>query len=372
MLDLRRVPPDPSRFRQATRSLAPPRKPRSDPLSDPDFRLWHRLEQVPLLAILATFAAALDLAMTRVFLRLAEHSVSDETLRYAAVFAPLPRNLFAVAGMVALLHGISPLMTAKGPGGAARSVGLAGFAGFFLLMVLLATVFPQAHVERVSVSVSLFASLLASQMLVWVLSTNAILRPAPRGIRTALGVLVLVSMLGIFLLVLELVPALLRAGALVSFAGAALVVEETLFLAVAVLVGVTLVRGIVRDRAWLSLLPGLIACVAVAVFFVVGMNQAGEFKKVLYGAFGWRALLDQTPALYAVPVGVFASVAAIGVVRTDGAEKQAGAGVALLACAGLAASSPARLLMWVLGAALISRAAIVFGERIVEGRTSSL
>ena len=136
MLDLRGVPPDPSRFHGATRSLGPPRKPRSDPLSDPDFRLWHRLEQVPLLAMLATLAAVLDLAGARVFLRLAEHSVSDETLRYAAVFAPLARNLFAVAGMVALLHGLSPLMTAKGPGGAARSVGLAGVAGFFLLMVL--------------------------------------------------------------------------------------------------------------------------------------------------------------------------------------------------------------------------------------------
>lgn len=326
---------------------------------------------MPLLALLATAAALLDLGMTRVFLRLAEHAVAEDTLRTLAAVGPLPRNLFAIAGTIALMHGIAPLMGAESPTGTARSVGVAGFAGFFLLMVGLATVFPVAHAERVSVPVSLFASMLAAQMLVWVLLTSAVLRPGPRGIRTALGLLVLASMIGLTLMVAELLPGVLRSAGMITYVSLATIAHEVLFLAVLLLVGVTLLRGVARERAWLALLPALLAGAATVAFFVVGMHQPTEFKKVLYGAFGWRALLDREPMLYVIPAVAGAAVGALGLFRHDGAEKQAGAAVVLLSAGGLVASSPARLLMWVLGAALLSRAAIVFGERIVAGRTAA-
>ena len=90
---------------------------------------------------------------------------------------------------------------------------------------------------------------------------------------------------------------------------------------------------------------------------------------MLYGAFGWRSALESAPALYALPMMAYGAVACIALRNPDGAYRQAGAGLALLLAGGLVPSTPARLLMWVLGVALVARSSIVFGERVVAARS---
>lgn len=323
----------------------------------------------PLLGVLAAVAAIIDLFMNHGAVRTLTGTLGHARLLDIARWGQLPKNLAAVAGFVALATALAHFLSAPRRGRVARGLGLAGFGGIFLPIVAVATILPPEFLARRWSYLIVFA-VGAGYVLTILSSTTAARRPGPGGLRIA--------------------TMLLGGGCFLSFAAMALAnIEIFVHTAFGHTVKVTFERA--GELAWLlvpfsaatAIVPrpksGRRAIVAlalggiVAVLIIAGGVWAKnlvheDFGIVVYGMVGGELFVDALPSIYVLQLAVATGVAVTALVTREEAHVQAGAALLLLASAGFAPRAPLRLLVMVLGACMLARASIVFGERLLVAR----
>lgn len=304
---------------------------------------------LPLLGELAVLAALVDLLLNRFWLR-AARGVSHATLVRVSEWGALPRNLAAVAGLVALLATLLAFLRSRAYLPIVLRVGVAGLAGIFLPTVVLATVLPAAQVTGQTV---IFATATANLLVVF-LSIAAIRWQLPVALRLALLTLATTGLLGLFVLLADLLALMqvgstsLTIGRLGRHAG------ELCWLATAPLVGLSLPR-----RRGL-IVGGVLGAIGVTLMVLALKRNLGpDFAPIFYGGLRLELLLGNGVSfLYAPLLGLTAGVAIAALLSPVVGDRQLGAALLLLAAGAYAPRAPGLLLMMVLGAALFWRGAV--------------
>jgi len=326
---------------------------------------WLRLEATPLLGIVAAICAMIDLGLNRVAVRTLGGTLTHDELIQLSRWGELPRNLAAVCGLVALTIALIAFLRTPVHAPVRRRLSIAGFAGIFLPTTALATLLPA---ERTSLQIVLFATG-AANVLTVLLGLTAARRAAPPGIRIGVGLMALSALLSFTALVVSLVEPIAHTEAGVSTARWLRHGGEALYLLVPLAVAVSVFPPGRTQRERLSLAVGVIAAVTAATLMWWGHSELrGEFTVIVYGATRLEMLLESIPQAYTLPIALGLGVGVGALTSADPTRRQAGAGVLLVVAAGYAAKSPSRLLMMVLGAALLARATVVLAGRLEQTR----
>ncbi len=324
----------------------------------------------PPLAALAAFAAVIDLLGGRVGLRAFSGSgVSHEILLRLSPVVTVARNLVAVAGLFALAFALVDLLRAARFSGIARRLFIAVFAGLFLPSVVVATLFTRQATSKELVTLGIGAA----NVLAVLVGLTAIRVPSRSGMRVGLGLAVGACVTSFASLVFHLVPqAIGSAPLLASVAKGLAMAGELLFLGAPFAFALSTLPLTRTRRTFLALMAGAFTTI-VALFFLEVAHAAlrrGGYADVLYGALRFELLVDIVPALYS---SLIASALAVGVaaaLHTDSPSSQAGLGVLLFFCGGFGPEMPVLLLMRVLGATLLARAALGVHEDAPLGKWS--
>lgn len=322
----------------------------------------------PILGVLAAAAAAIDLLLNHGVVRTMTGHMGHDMLLTIARWGQLPKNLAAVAGFVALAAALAHFLTAPRQGRVARGLGLAGFGGIFLPIVAVATILPPEFLARRWAYLIVFA-VGAGYVLTILTTATAARRPGPGGLRVA--------------------TVLLGGGCFLSFAAMAFSnIEVFVHTALGHTVKTTFERA--GELAWLlvpfaaasSIVPRPrgkreIVALVVGAAAMVSVWVAGALAKtilradfgiVVYGVSGGELFVDALPSLYVFQLGAAIGIAASAMATRESTHVQAGAALVLLTAAGFAPRAPLRLLVLVLGACMLARASITFGERLISAR----
>ena len=309
-------------------------------------------DPTPFLGALAAICAFGDLTVNRVLVRVlaGEHRVLIAVSRSG----DLLRNLAAVAGLIALSIALFRFVLDAGAIRLWRRLTVSALAGVFVPITALA-LFIRAEGTFQPIGPIAAASGL---VLTVQLSMAGARLPAPAGIRLG-TLLVAFSAFSGFVTLLALIATpkigatavgnlLLR---ILSGAG------ETAFLVAPIAVGATLWSspGVVRrDRI-------IAAGVLLGAFALITTGQLAldrTFAVLLVGAQDVGAFLESSPGLYVLAYPIALGAIAFGLVHKHPANRQAALAVLLVVSAGFSPRTPSRALMLVLGAALLTRAAI--------------
>jgi hypothetical protein len=327
--------------------------PREDPAEEP-----VAIERPPPLAIMAGLAALVDLFWNRVAVRLVPDDETGIAWMRAGVF---PRNLAAVAAMVALTWSLFGFLRMAGYAGLTRRLALSAVSGLLLPAFLLAMVVQK---ERVSILVVLIALGMANALAVLVGVGGAAYRAGALrwavSFATASGALVLV------VLVVASVRSLIEAGLGAPAGFIARHGGELAWHAVPLAAGWFVLRPAPKgaplsmDRApdRRAVVAGAIALVLVTALGFYGQHELHHhrFGTLIYGALRLTLLPDSVGALYSLSVGVAAAVAIIGLASGSALRMQVGAAIALWLAAGYAPRAPGQLLDFALAVVLLARA----------------
>lgn len=319
------------------------------------------LARAPLLAYLAAAAAIVDLVVNRWWIRSLDQESSRDLQFDLQLWGSLPRNLAAIAGVVALAAALITFVRLPGYAPIRRRLSLAAFAGIFLPTVTLATMLPR---EYTSVQLVVFG-IGAGNVLAILAALTSLRRPGPVGLRVALAIASvssLTAMLALLFGLMEGYSEIVALGVLLLRRAC-----EALWLAIPFVVAVSILPRIeeMRARERLALGGGAVAAMfAAAALTSAAIALREDFAIVLYGAFRVEWALDVWPLVYLVPIGVYAGVAATALLARSPATRQVGAALLLLLCAGQAPRAPGRLLAMVLGVTILARAAIAMRDRV--------
>lgn len=327
----------------------------------PSDRTLEELERAPPLALLAALMALADLALNRVA-PLVLNMLSDDRavgvhlLRYGA----LPRNVAAVAGLVALGATLVGFLRMAGWAGLFRRLQVAGLAGLLFPAFLLGLLLPKERLPPpvVLVAVGVGHAMVALFGVVVLPYRSAIARRASLGAS-------LTSALVLTLLVtasLESVqrflstPDSLAAKAIWGLMAGSRLAGELVWCAVPWIALLPWLRSLWAERR-VRVAMVIAAIVAVALAGLAQANLHPHYSIVAYSAFRLTFLPERWAGLY----GLFALLATgLGVsgLFSERAEVRQHAGAVLLwiAC-GFAPRSLAQVLYFVLGAAMLSRVA---------------
>ncbi len=323
--------------------------------------------RMPALALLAVGAALFELALGRAIWHGLNEVLPAPALIELHQLARFPRNLSAVAGVVALVVALFAFLRLPGFASIGRRLAVAAFAGVFVPSIVVAALLPIAMVQPKLV----VFGLAAGNVLVTLLGLTAARYRAERPLRIAVALASVASF--VTLLVVGLGQLAQAQGGFWGALGAVLADEsgssQRMLLAIRHLgelawIGV-LVAGCVA-AAWDRGAPGLrarvgwtvgLTVVAVAALLLLQDVAGHRFRYMLFGSFRLGLLVDDVPAAYAVPLAIGLAGACVGIARRDPAQQQLGAGMLAWLCAGFAPHTPIQLLYLVLGAALLSRAA---------------
>jgi hypothetical protein len=317
------------------------------------------LEKTPLLGHLAVAAALIDATINRVLLRALGPTLDREAGIAIGDAGGLPKNLTAVAGLVALAVALIAFVRIRSHAPLRRRVLLAGFSGVFLPTVFLATFLPE---ERTTQQVVLLGTGAANVLAVLV-GLGAIRWPSPPALRLALSVVCS----GLFASFGAIVVAIVspEAGWEPGYDVARILrhLGEIAYLsAPAPLLAFLFVRPEPDRRRVLMMVVGSVAALAVFGAMLYGRTSLrGDFGVVLYGAQRLVLFIDSFPLAYALPIAVATGVGAAALASSTASDRQVGAGVLLLLAAGYAPKTPLTLLVMVLGVVLLSRAATALG-----------
>ena len=330
---------------------------------DDDELAWRRLETTPLLGMLAAVAALADLAINRVALRTLGGTLTHDELLVLSQWGHLPRNLAAIAGLVALTLALLAVLRTPMHAPVRRRLSIAGFAGIFLPTTALATLLPA---ERTSDQIVLFA-VGAANVLAVLLGLTAARRPAPWGIRAGTALISVSAFFAFVALLVSVVEPLAHTAFGLAANAVLRRIGEVCFLIAPIAIGASLsTRRPRTTRDKVALAVGIVTFLVAACVGWWGLDElASDFGIVLYGAARVELFLESAPFLYVVVLAAALGIGARAVVASDPALRQAGTGLLLLVAGGYAARSPGRLLMTVLAIALIARSCIVLGERLV-------
>ncbi len=318
------------------------------------------IEGPPPLARLSALMALVDLFWNRILVRVMGSADPDLgiALQRAGVF---PRNLAAVAGIVALTAGIYGFLRMAGYAGLVRRLFVSMVAGLLMPAFLLATVVPT---ERVSVLIVVVA-LAASNVLVVLLGTVALRYPA--GMRrgavlsaTASAALVLTA------LVVASVRSIAESSAASPISTVARHAGELAWHILPVFGLVALFRaqngapeseGKPPGRAMLALAGVIMVGVLAASLYGETHLHAHRFETLVYGALRLTLVPGTLSWLNGWTVGVGLAGSVVGLTSRSPGRVQLGAAIALWLAAGYAPRAPGQLLDFTLAALLLARAA---------------
>jgi hypothetical protein len=317
------------------------------------------LEGPPPLARMAAVMALADLIWNRVVVR-AMGSVDEETgvaFMRAGVF---PRNLAAVAGIVALSVGLFGFLRMAGYAGLLRRLCISSVAGLLMPAFVLALVVPK---ERVSILVVVVA-LAAANLLVALLGSVAV-QYAAGARRVAAGIAMLSGGLVLTVLIVASVRTIAESSAATPIGLFAHHAGEISWHLVPMAVLAALFRPPAEARSERPpLRPPHAAVVVGLVLGTVALALYGEsrlhvhaFETLVYGALRLTLVPEPLAWLNGITVGVGLGAAIIGMVSRSPARVQLGAAVALWLAAGYAPRAPGQLLDFALAGLLLARAA---------------
>ena len=319
------------------------------------------IEALPPLARMAAIAALVDLIWNRVVVRIAwsrDQELAVGLLRWGV----FPRNLAAVAGIIALAAALFTFMRMAGYSGLGRRLGVASVSGIVVPAFVIAIVKPKEEVLLLVV----VAALVGSNLLAVLVGTVA-LGYAAGARRWASAI---VTMSGAFVLTV-LVVASIRTIAESALATPLGILAhhggEVAWHLVPVLVLVAMARaqkGAPPSEGPPPRLPVWGTSVAIVVFGVTAAALYGEtvlhshgFATLVYAAF--RVTLIPAPLawLNGLTLGIGLAAAGYGLASRHPGRAQLGAAVALWLAAGCAPRAPGQLLDFALAAVLLARAA---------------
>lgn len=325
------------------------------------------LRHAPPLALIAACAALFELLLAR----LGWHGLTDlagpETVRQLGRWARFPRNLAAVAGVIALVASLLHFLRFPSFAPIGRRLAVAAFAGIFVPCILVATFLPHASLRPRLV----VFGLAAANVLVTLLGLSSLRYRAEIGLRVA----VIASALSAFLaLVVIGISQLLHVeGGVWAWLAAMLTrnpgatqsahlairhVAELAWMVVLLAGAWTTMGGEPEERSRARLGAGLgLTVVLVAAFLGLAEAVGHRFPLVLFGSFRVMLFLDAAPAVYAVPLAVGLAGGLVGLGRERPEARQVGMALWLWLAAGFAPHTPIQLLYLVLAAMLLVRSA---------------
>lgn len=315
------------------------------------------IEGPPPLARMAALMALVDLFWNRMLVRAVASFDEDAGigLMRAGVF---PRNLAAVAGLVAFASGLFTFLRMAGYSGLGRRLAISSIAGLLMPAFVLALIIPK---EQVSVLVVVVA-LVASNALAVLLGTVAIGYPGgarrwAAGLALSSGVLVLSSLVVAYV------------HAVYEWAGPLGLIthhtQELVWHAMPAVVLVALFRAPASatpserpaPRPALLGLVGVIVVVALALaLYGESRLHAHRFATLIYGAVRLTLLPDSLSWLNGLTLGLGLGAALVSLFSPSPARAQLGAAIALWLAAGNAPRAPGQLLDFALAVLLLARA----------------
>lgn len=326
------------------------------------------IARVPPLAVLAVVAALVELFLARA----AWHALTEvwpaadvlELRRWAR----FPRNLAAVAGLVALTASLFGFLRLPGYAPIGRRLSVAAFAGVFVPSVAVTAVLAPEHVRRKLV----VFSLAAANVLVTLVALTAVRYRAELALRLAAA---LASASAFFSLLAVGLTQLAQAEsgfwhavgiALVESSGggeplvmAVRHVGELCWMGVLLACTVAVVRDGLVTKARARVAAILVLALVTTAALVTLRSGMGPYRfgLLLFGTFQLSLFVGAAPAFYAFPLGLGLASGLAGLLRPEPSLRQLGAGLLLWLVAGVAPHTPIQLLYMVLGALLLSRAA---------------
>lgn len=322
---------------------------------------------MPPLAMLAVVAALFELTLARLVWHGLTETIDSSLLFEARRLARFPRNLAAVAGLVAVITALLGFLRLPGYASITRRLVVAAFSGIFVPSVVVATLLPAALVKRKLV----IFGLMAANILVTLITLTATRYRPERLLRvsvvlacvTAASTLASIG-LGQLMEVrgglLGVIGALMSARAK-STESVLLTMRhagELSWLGVLVSGALAAVWDRGKERIRSRVASGVVLTVAFTVGWVVLEQLIGHrFRFLLFGGFRLALFTDQLGLAYALPLALGSTGGLMALVRADAAMRQLGAGLLAWLASGFAPHTPIQLLYLVLAALLLSRAA---------------
>ena len=307
-----------------------------------------------ILSVLVTAAAALDLLINRLGVRILHDRWNNAQLMTLSRVGTLGRNLAAVTGVSALL--ILLLRVLSQPARTWNAwflrTALASFAAVFVPTTLLATILPA---ERTTVYVVIFGAGAAHVLTALLALRAGILGDSPRHVRIATQLFLLVALTGllsIFVAVVEHDPYSTLGGRSMWLALRRLGEVAYLALPIVLTFGVWSTLRPPRHRLQWALVV-IVTLLFTLAYVVCLRSSPAAFPVLLYGAQHFELFTESMPLLYAFPLSFGLGGAAASLSAGDPLLRERGMSALLLLSAGYAPRAPVQLLMLVLAAAFL-------------------
>lgn len=311
----------------------------------------REVSSVPPLAVLAVLAGLVELLLARLVFQGMPDLLDVTVLFELRRFARFPRNLAAVAGIVAVIASLLAYLRLPGYASIFGRLAVAVFAGIFVPSVAVAAVVEAPALRPHTI----VFGIAAAHVLVAVITLSAVRYRAERALRAGLALASMTAVLTLLFLPLgqlrvtqagfgALLVAGLRHGA------------ELCWIGVSILGAVVAVwdRGAGRVRVRVGVAVALIVASTTALVMleeIIGRR----FRNLLRGSFQVDVLVDELPVAYALPLAIGLAGGLLALVRAR--TRQLGAGMLAWLAAGVAPHTLIQLLYLVLGALLLARAA---------------
>lgn len=310
---------------------------------------------IPPLAMLATVAALVHLALQKLLLPLmAAQKLSLPSV--LLVVSPFARNLAALAGIVALASSVLDVVRSRLTY-VSRRVLIAGLSGILLSTLALASLAPEAYLTSSHVLVATGA---LHTMIVQLAMLTLRAQRSLAG-RTTACLVATASVLPLFALLVRHGQGTWLAW-LRAFEGVVPAVYglgEIAYLTMPIAAAFVVVPWEDAPSGRFARRAGAAAVVITAALFAAGARMPNElYGQVLYATLRLTWALEEASLGYAVPVSLATGAAAAALFSKDARHRQGGAGLWLWLAAGFNPLTPARLGMAGLGAMLVCRAVI--------------
>lgn len=312
---------------------------------------------VPALALLTTVAALADWCFGRAVLRAwsIDDTMSHTTLLDLQNVALLIRNTAATLGLVALYGALAGWIRYRPFTPLALRVTIAGFAGVLLPTLTLATLLP---LQRTSALIVLFTTI-AAHVLILLTGTIAMHWRGQKLSRIGAALVTLASFAS-FCAVTVLIIAQLSGwedghplGMAIRRTG------ELSYLVALVILPLSL-------RPWRSLRMRIGLGLGLGVSALIGLFWQDQwqslepevFSPLFYGATHLELVLTRAPMAYVIWIMAVLTLSMGAMLSKSAPDQQLGAGSLLLLAAGFAPTTPFTLLLWCIGALLMTRALV--------------
>ncbi len=323
---------------------------------------------VPPLAGLAAVASLLDWGWARFGLRALsvwpEAGLGHQLLLRLGDGASVVRNLAAIAALFVLYQGLGGWIRQRPDVPLSLRVVVAGFAGVLLPMLLLSTILPA---ERTSMFIVLFATV-STNVLALTLDGVSLHWPAPRSTKLGVLLIAVASFFSFGAVTLAIVSELTLWEAAHPLGMAMRRTGEVAYLVALLVLPLSAQPWRApRSRRAMAVAAVPVIGLVVAATMVIRQVEPEAAGPLVYGMTHLELLLGTLPGAY-FPWLAGAIILAVGAIASPvNIHRQLGLGTLLLVAAGYAPTTPSTLLMWGIGAVLLSRA--VAGQGLSRAST---